>query len=195
MFYFKGNQASKYKVGNWSRKNGHVRMLYVRILKLKKIQRNWLENVLFICRLDESFWQKMSSVIDVKKERVWTALLDGFEKYLAVLTERASLIQETDALKQQVSGEGLGIKARKRVVDVTGDDSQSRFYLACSRFSVGGDDRKYGPATSRGLREKRREPSSFLSQTPLVAHTLFRPSLLTERLERTSSQSSKEIQG
>ena len=52
----------------------------------------------------------MSSVIDVKKERVWTALLDGFEKYLAVLTERASLIQETDALKQQVSGEGLGIR-------------------------------------------------------------------------------------
>ncbi|KAL9962962.1 hypothetical protein ACROYT_G032120 [Oculina patagonica] len=51
--------------------------------------------------LDESFWQKMASVIDVKKERVWTALLDGFEKHLAVLTERASLIQETDALKQQ----------------------------------------------------------------------------------------------
>lgn len=51
--------------------------------------------------LDESFWKKTSSVIDVKKERVWTALLDGFEKYLAVLTERASLIQETDALKQQ----------------------------------------------------------------------------------------------
>ena len=45
----------------------------------------------------------MASVIDVKKERVWTALLDGFEKYLAVLTERAALIQETDALKQQVS--------------------------------------------------------------------------------------------
>ena len=44
----------------------------------------------------------MSSVIDVKKERVWTALLDGFEKYLSVLTERASLIQETDALRQQV---------------------------------------------------------------------------------------------
>ena len=49
----------------------------------------------------------MASVIDVKKERVWTALLDGFEKYLAALTERASLIQETDALKQQVGGEGL----------------------------------------------------------------------------------------
>ena len=56
----------------------------------------------YLNRLDESFWQKMSSVIDVKKERVWTALLDGFEKYLAVLTERASLIQETDALRQQV---------------------------------------------------------------------------------------------
>lgn len=51
--------------------------------------------------LDESFWPKMSSVIDLKKERVWTALLDGFEKYLSVLTERASLIQETDALRQQ----------------------------------------------------------------------------------------------
>ncbi|KAJ7361796.1 DNA replication checkpoint protein Drc1 [Desmophyllum pertusum] len=54
-----------------------------------------------IATLDESFWQQMSSVIDVKKERVWAALLDGFEKYLAVLTERASLIQETDALRQQ----------------------------------------------------------------------------------------------
>ncbi|RMX54789.1 hypothetical protein pdam_00014124 [Pocillopora damicornis] len=54
-----------------------------------------------VTMLDESFWQNMASVIDVKKERVWTALLDGFEKYLAVLTERAALIQETDALKQQ----------------------------------------------------------------------------------------------
>lgn len=54
-----------------------------------------------VTTLDESFWQNMASVIDVKKERVWTALLDGFEKYLAVLTERAALIQETDALKQQ----------------------------------------------------------------------------------------------
>ena len=44
----------------------------------------------------------MASVIDEKKERLWTGLLDGFEKYLGVLTERASLIQETDALRQQV---------------------------------------------------------------------------------------------
>ena len=114
MFYFKGNQASKYKVGNRSRKNGHVRMIYVKILKLKKIQRKLAGKCLFFCRLDESFWQKTSSVIDVKKERAWTALLDGFEKYLAVLLERASLIQETDALKQQVSGERLGTKARGR---------------------------------------------------------------------------------
>ena len=44
----------------------------------------------------------MTSVIDVSKERVWDGLIDGFEKYLAVLTERAALIQETDALDQQV---------------------------------------------------------------------------------------------
>lgn len=74
----------------------------------KNYEETWLENFLLFYRLDESFWQKMASVIDVKKERVWTALLDGFEKYLAVLTERASLIQETDALKQQVGGVGLG---------------------------------------------------------------------------------------
>lgn len=54
-----------------------------------------------VTTLDESFWQNAASVIDVKEERVWTALLDGFEKYLAVLTERAALIQETDALQQQ----------------------------------------------------------------------------------------------
>ena len=45
----------------------------------------------------------MSSVIDTSKEHVWDALIDGFEKYLSVLTERAALIQETDALEQQVN--------------------------------------------------------------------------------------------
>ena len=44
----------------------------------------------------------MTSVIDNPKEHVWDALIDGFEKYLSVLTERAALIQETDALEQQV---------------------------------------------------------------------------------------------
>ena len=44
----------------------------------------------------------MTGVIDSSKEHVWDALIDGFEKYLSVLTERAALIQETDALEQQV---------------------------------------------------------------------------------------------
>jgi hypothetical protein len=48
------------------------------------------------------FWDKMAAVIDEKKERLWTGLLHGFDKYLGVLTERAGLIQETDALRQQV---------------------------------------------------------------------------------------------
>ena len=56
-----------------------------------------------ILSLDEAYWQRMSGIIDSKNERVWDALLDGFEKYLGVLTERSSLIQETDALRQQVS--------------------------------------------------------------------------------------------
>ena len=106
LIFLKGNQASEYKVGNRSWKNGHVRILCENIKTWKNYKEKMAENyVLLFYRLDESFWQKMSSVIDVKKERVWTALLDGFEKYLAGLTERASLIQETDALKQQVTGE------------------------------------------------------------------------------------------
>ena len=112
-------------------------MLHVKILKLKKYKlRKLARKCLFFCSLDESFWQKTSSVIDVKKERVWTALLDGFEKYLAVLTERASLIQETDALKQQVSGERLGMKARGRVIDMTGYAIQLTIQL---RFYVNGE--------------------------------------------------------
>ena len=92
-------------------------------------------------------------------------MLDGFEKYLAVLTERASLIQETDALKQQVIEERLGTNARGRVTDVTGDASQLIFCVACSSFSRRRRSKKRA-CDQRGLREKRREPSSFLSQTP-----------------------------
>jgi hypothetical protein len=51
---------------------------------------------------DAEYWEKMTSVIDSSKEHVWDALSEGFEKYLPVLTERAALIQETDALEQQV---------------------------------------------------------------------------------------------
>jgi hypothetical protein len=57
---------------------------------------------LIIISLDAEYWQKMTAVIDSSKEHVWDALIDGFEKYLSVLTERAALIQETDALEQQV---------------------------------------------------------------------------------------------
>ena len=38
--------------------------------------------------LDEEHWKKMTSVTDEKKARVWNGLLDGFEKYLGVLTEK-----------------------------------------------------------------------------------------------------------
>ena len=51
---------------------------------------------------DEMYWRKLSSVIDFNKERLWDAMIEGFEKYSHVLKERAKLIQETDNLKQQV---------------------------------------------------------------------------------------------
>lgn len=44
----------------------------------------------------------MTSVVNESKEHVWDGLIEGFEKYLSVLTERAALIQETDTLDQQV---------------------------------------------------------------------------------------------
>jgi len=52
---------------------------------------------------DEEYWKQLASVIDGKKERVWDALIEGFEKYSQVLVERSSLIQETDGLRQQNS--------------------------------------------------------------------------------------------
>ena len=51
---------------------------------------------------DEAYWKQFASVIDDKKKRLWDALIDAFEKYSQVLTERATLIQETEALRQQV---------------------------------------------------------------------------------------------
>jgi len=51
--------------------------------------------------LDADYWNKMAGIIDEKKECLWTALEDAFEKYLSTLTERASLIQETESLQQQ----------------------------------------------------------------------------------------------
>ncbi|XP_041360792.1 dynein regulatory complex protein 1-like [Gigantopelta aegis] len=50
---------------------------------------------------DSDYWQKYASVLSEKKERVWDAMTAGLEKYYEVLTNRAKLITETDALTQQ----------------------------------------------------------------------------------------------
>ncbi|XP_019619158.1 PREDICTED: dynein regulatory complex protein 1-like [Branchiostoma belcheri] len=50
---------------------------------------------------DEGYWKAMGGIIPEKKERLWTALLQGFDKYSRTLDERAKLITETDALRQQ----------------------------------------------------------------------------------------------
>merc|ERR1712048_450247 len=51
--------------------------------------------------LDEEYWQKLAGVMDSKRERLWHATIDGFEKYQQVLHERSTLIHDTDALRQQ----------------------------------------------------------------------------------------------
>lgn len=50
---------------------------------------------------DSQYWAKYASLINEKKERLWEALVDGLEKYNETLTSRSSLINETDALRQQ----------------------------------------------------------------------------------------------
>ncbi|XP_041480770.1 dynein regulatory complex protein 1-like [Lytechinus variegatus] len=50
---------------------------------------------------DADYWKMFPSVISGKQEKVWTALIDGFEKYSDTLHERAKLITETDGLRQQ----------------------------------------------------------------------------------------------
>ncbi|XP_071491809.1 dynein regulatory complex protein 1-like [Diadema antillarum] len=50
---------------------------------------------------DADYWKMFPSVISEKQEKVWTALIEGFEKYSDVLHERAKLITETDGLRQQ----------------------------------------------------------------------------------------------
>ena len=51
---------------------------------------------------DEEYWTQLASVIDQQKERLWDAMISGFEKYSHVLKERSTLIVETDSLRQQV---------------------------------------------------------------------------------------------
>ncbi|XP_065062608.1 dynein regulatory complex protein 1-like [Rhopilema esculentum] len=52
---------------------------------------------------DEDYWRMFPAVIGEKKERLWDALIQGFEKYNETLTERAKLIQTTTGLRQQNS--------------------------------------------------------------------------------------------
>ena len=47
------------------------------------------------------------AVIDEKKERLWDGLIDGLERYNEILTERATQIQSTEALRQQVCLNGI----------------------------------------------------------------------------------------
>lgn len=50
---------------------------------------------------DIEYWAKYPAVITKDKEKVWSALLESFEKYFDVLTSRSKLIDETDILRQQ----------------------------------------------------------------------------------------------
>ncbi|KAK3087953.1 hypothetical protein FSP39_012723 [Pinctada imbricata] len=50
---------------------------------------------------DSEYWAKYAKLTDDKRERLWDALLEGLEKYSEMLTGRAGLINETDALRQQ----------------------------------------------------------------------------------------------
>ncbi|KAJ9445493.1 Dynein regulatory complex protein 1 [Diplonema papillatum] len=52
-------------------------------------------------RDEKEFWQRLSHVIPDGHYRVWGALEDGLEKYLKQLQDRAKLIDETDAIRQQ----------------------------------------------------------------------------------------------
>ncbi|XP_005107087.1 dynein regulatory complex protein 1 [Aplysia californica] len=51
--------------------------------------------------LDSDYWQKYASLLNEKKERMWDALIEALEKYNEVLHSRSSLLNETEALRQQ----------------------------------------------------------------------------------------------
>ena len=51
--------------------------------------------------LDGSFWEQMAETLPESHERVWSALLEGLERYHSELVVRTQLIQDTDALGQQ----------------------------------------------------------------------------------------------
>lgn len=50
---------------------------------------------------DSDYWNKYSTLLNEKKERLWDALIDALEKYNEVLHSRSTLLNETEALRQQ----------------------------------------------------------------------------------------------
>ena len=53
--------------------------------------------------LDGAFWDKLSRTLPESQEKLWTALLEGLEKYHSILVSRSKLIENTDHLQQQNS--------------------------------------------------------------------------------------------
>ena len=52
-------------------------------------------------RLEREYWEKLSGIISDKTYRVWQALYKGLTAYHEVLEQRAELLDETDAIRQQ----------------------------------------------------------------------------------------------
>ncbi|GFR65867.1 dynein regulatory complex protein 1-like [Elysia marginata] len=50
---------------------------------------------------DSDYWNKYATLLCEKKERLWDALIDALEKYNEVLHSRSTLLNETEALRQQ----------------------------------------------------------------------------------------------
>ncbi|XP_065677851.1 dynein regulatory complex protein 1 isoform X3 [Hydra vulgaris] len=50
---------------------------------------------------NSEYWKQLESVIDIKKDRLWDGLTEGFELYNKVLNERALLIQDNELLHKQ----------------------------------------------------------------------------------------------
>eukprot|EP01059_Diplonema_ambulator_P025758 TRINITY_DN42856_c0_g1_i1.p1 TRINITY_DN42856_c0_g1~~TRINITY_DN42856_c0_g1_i1.p1 ORF type:complete len:586 (+),score=275.75 TRINITY_DN42856_c0_g1_i1:76-1833(+) len=50
---------------------------------------------------EKEFWVRMANVVPESHSRIWGALEDGLEKYYKQLQDRARLIDETDAIRQQ----------------------------------------------------------------------------------------------
>ncbi|XP_071964667.1 dynein regulatory complex protein 1-like [Antedon mediterranea] len=50
---------------------------------------------------DAEYWASFPTVLLGQKEKVWTALLDGLQRYSDVLTERSKLLTETEYYQQQ----------------------------------------------------------------------------------------------